>query len=150
MARGSVNSRHLQLIVWASQDSTPRTAMRTASPASSRSPSRAAPTPPVPPMVAPTATAGAPPPPTTTRTSSTASARAEVPLTHLPDSASRPHSALVPERGPSTRPFVFPLLSVLRTALTRPAVTAAPPPAFQMPPPHPLRLGLSARLAASS
>lgn len=150
MARGSVNSRHLQLIVWASQDSTPRTAMRTASPASSRSPSRAAPTPPVPPMVAPTATAGAPPPPTTTRTSSTASARPEVPLTHLPDSASRPHSALVPEPGPSTRPFVFPLLSVLRTALTRPAVTAAPPPAFQMPPPHPRRLGLSARLAASS
>ena len=100
----------------ASQDFTPTTATRTASPASSRSPSRAARTPPVPPTAARTATAGAPPPPTMTRTGSTASARPEVPLTHLRDSASRPHSELVPKRGPSTRPFVFPLPPVLRTA----------------------------------
>lgn len=62
------------------QDSTPNTAIRTASPACFLSHSRAAPTPPAPPMVAQMASAGAPPQPTSTRTSFMASARLEVPL----------------------------------------------------------------------
>lgn len=36
-----------------------------------------------------------------------ASARPEVPLPHLPDSASLPNSALVPECGSSTHQFVL-------------------------------------------
>lgn len=74
-AQGAINSGGM---CGPPQDSTPSTATQTASPACSRSPSRAAPTLPAPRTAARMATAGAPPLPATIRTSSMASARPEV------------------------------------------------------------------------